>query len=288
MAHDQSAGQQRQTIRNVPISMGSPRFTTMEAGPFLLTRALFSAHDVLSPHIHGRATFAVMLRGSFDVNFLNPAVKRRELDCPAGTILTEPACETHLNHIGSKGAEVMVIQVDLSSPDEFIEPFRPLLDEEINHFRHSAISLNARRLARELSQPDHLSELSAEALALDMLVLAARLKATDSTCRPAWLPRAVDYIRAHFREGLKIAEVAQATGVHPSHLATVFREHHGIPIGEFARRLRLEWAADRLEHTEESISSIAYAAGFSDQTHLTRAFKQYTGATPGAFRRSCK
>jgi AraC family transcriptional regulator len=80
-----------------------------------------------------------------------------------------------------------------------------------------------------------------------------------------WLRLAEDYVRTNFREPLRISEVAEAVGVHPAHLASVFREVHGVPLGTFIRRLRLEWVADRLARSRDSISSIAYAAGFSDR-----------------------
>lgn len=270
---------------SVPVTMGSPEFTTLEAGPFTLTRAWFAADDELAAHIHGKATFGVMLRGSFDLQFSSGALKKREYECPAGTIFTEPAGETHGNRMGTKGAEVVVIQLDPSSGLDTIEPFEPLLTDRINHFRHAAISLNARRLARDVEDPDALSQLSGEALALDMLVQAARLHRPDARDAPAWLDRAEEYVRAHFRASPRISDVAEAAGVHPAHLAAVFRERHDVPLGEFIRRLRIEWAADRLEQTDESISSIAFAAGYADQSHLTRAFKSYVGMPPGAYRR---
>ena len=37
--------------------------------------------------------------------------------------------------------------------------------------------------------------------------------------------------------------------------------------------------------SEESLASIALAAGFADQSHLTRAFKRSMGVTPRAYRR---
>lgn len=269
----------------VPVTMGSPHFQLREVGRFQCTRAWFPPDAVLECHTHDRATFGVMLEGSFDLGFTSGAVRGREFDCTSGTIFTEPAGETHRNRIGTAGAEVMVLQLDPRSDDPTVEGFRALLTDRINHFRHGGIGLQARRMAREIARPDSLSDIAIESLALDMLVQAGRRQRESPAGAPNWLERAEEYARSHFREALRIADVAQAVEVHPAHLATTFRQHHGVPLGQFIRRLRLEWAADRLRRTADGISAIAYAAGFSDQAHLTRAFKAYSGYTPGAYRR---
>jgi AraC family transcriptional regulator len=213
-------------------------------------------------------------------------MRGRELDCPRGTILTEPAGEVHRNRIGAAGAEVMVLQMDPLADDPSIEPFRSVLIDRVNHFRHEGITLQARRLATELALRDSLSPLAAEALTLDMLVLAGRDRRTEASDAPAWLSRAEDYVRARFREHVHVADVADAVGVHPSHVASAFRAHHQVPLGQFVRKLRVEWAAVRLESSEDTISSIAFASGFADQSHLSRTFKRYMGMPPGAYRRA--
>jgi AraC family transcriptional regulator len=74
--------------------------------------------------------------------------------------------------------------------------------------------------------------------------------------------------------------------VHPAHLARAFRQHFRVPLGSYVRRLRLDWAASRLADSAESLANVAVAAGFADQSHLTRAFKRHTGHTPGAYRQA--
>lgn len=266
--------------------MGSPRFVTRDVDELRCTYAWFPAGAELDAHIHDRATFAVMLEGGFDLTFTSPAIRRRRLECGPATVFTEPAGETHGNTIGTGGAAVLVLQVDPDARDSKIEPLRPLLVDRVNHFRSARIVATARRLARELRARDPLSELAMESLALEMLVEAARRDDRWKTSggEPAWLRRAEDYVRDNFRRPLRIADVAEAVGVHPAHLASVFRRVHRVPLGAHIRRLRLEWAAERLAHSSDPIAAIAYAAGFSDQAHLTRAFKKYTGHTPGRYR----
>jgi AraC family transcriptional regulator len=95
-----------------------------------------------------------------------------------------------------------------------------------------------------------------------------------------------------FAEQLTVAEVAAAVGVHPVHLARVFRLHYGMPVGGYVRGLRLDWAAGRLaaadgaDGADQNIAQIALLAGFYDQSHFTRAFKHRFGLTPRAYRRA--
>lgn len=270
----------------VPVTMGSRRFVTRDLDGFRCTHAWFPTGADLEPHIHDRATFGIMLGGGFDLEFTSPAIRHRILECRPGTVFTEPAGEKHGNRIGTAGASVLVVQVDPDAPDPRIEPLRPLLADRINCFPSERIALRARRLARELNDPDPLSDLAIEALALEMLVDAARndTRWTRTGETPPWLRVAEDYVRANFRTKLRIADVAEAAGVHPSHLASVFSRVHGLPLGEFIRRLRLEWAARQLTDSDEPIGTIAFAAGFADQSHFTRAFRRQTGRTPGAYR----
>lgn len=265
--------------------MGSPRFTERDVNRFAVTHAWFPPGAHLEVHVHDRPTFAVILNGSFDLVLTSPGIRRKRLDCSPGTLFTEPAGEKHANLVGAGGASVIVFQPDPAA-SELDEAALGVLDR-INHFRHGGIMGLGRELAREVLEPDGMAPLAAEALALEMLVETARLDARDRWVgeTPPWMTLAIDYVHAHFREPLRIRDVAGVVGVHPAHLAARFRQVHKMSLGAYIRRLRVDWAADRLTGSEESIAAIAYRAGFSDQAHLTRQFKRATGWTPARYRR---
>lgn len=274
-------------ITPVPVTMGSPRFQTQDVSSCVVNLVWFPASTVLEPHFHDRPTFAVILEGGFELRLPNPAIRRSTLRCLPGTVLSQPAGERHANHIAARGARGVVIQPDLGRGDLPRRCARML--DRINHFRDGPIVTQARRLAREMIAPDELSPLALEGLALEMLAEAARLDA-GRDLRPgettAWLSVAVDFVHAHFRENLRIADIAEAADVEPVRLTAHFRNLHRVPLGAYVRRLRLEWATDRLVTTALPIARIAIEAGYADQAHLTRAFKRATGTTPAAYRRT--
>ena len=120
---------------------------------------------------------------------------------------------------------------------------------------------------------------------LEILVVLGRVAREAERAPPPWLLRAREVVHAGFREPLRIADLAREADVHPGHLARAFRQHFRMTLGSYVRNLRLEWVAARLLSSEEPLASLALAAGFADQSHLTRAFKRYSGLTPRAYRR---
>ena len=87
--------------------------------------------------------------------------------------------------------------------------------------------------------------------------------------------------------GAALVELALDIGVHPVHLARVFRKNFDCTVGEFVRRLRIERACKEIAESSAPISEIALALGFYDQSHFSNTFKRFTGMTPAAYRATC-
>ncbi len=82
-----------------------------------------------------------------------------------------------------------------------------------------------------------------------------------------------------------LARLAAATGVGRFQVIRDFREVTGLTPTAFIRdhRVRL---AERLIRAGETLAGAALAAGFADQSHLSRAFKRAHGFTPGSLARA--
>jgi len=145
----------------------------------------------------------------------------------------------------------------------------------------------ATRMYHEFRYVDDVSPLLVEGLGLEILGALFRQADHDSgsrSSRPAWLRQAKDFIHDRFSETVSLTEIAAQAGVHPVHLSRSFRKHYGLSIGEYQRHLRVEHAGRQLRTRRCSLAEIALHAGFSDQAHFSRVFKDYTGLTPARFR----
>ena len=263
--------------------MGSPRFHTMEATGCTIIEAWFPPGAVLEPHTHDGPIFGIMLGGAFQT-----VIAHRQLDCPLATAWVEPQAERHANYIGRDGARVLVVQPD-PSRSELFGPFAKFV-EEVRHLRHGGIAADAWRVAAELTIGDDLSTFAVDGLIQTMLATAARADRPGLTHAPPprWLLQAQERLQACFRDHLSISRLAYEVGVSSWQLARGFRNHLHTSIGSYVRRLRVAWAAERLASTGASLAEIAVAAGFSDQSHLTREFRRQLGVTPHAYRRAAQ
>jgi AraC family transcriptional regulator len=104
---------------------------------------------------------------------------------------------------------------------------------------------------------------------------------------PGYLSRAIEYIEDQLASGaacIRVRDAAMYAGVHPVHLSRVFCRHLGAPVTTWIRRRRTQRAAGALGTSRDSLSSIAAASGFSDQSHMNRVFRQSTGVLPATYR----
>ncbi|HAC06290.1 MAG TPA: hypothetical protein DCF71_10565 [Gemmatimonadetes bacterium] len=128
--------------------------------------------------------------------------------------------------------------------------------------------------------------LGAEELVVEMLAEMGSIQATGKERRaPSWLSRVRDQLHAGYERAIRITDLAHEAGVHPVHLARVFRVHHGCTVGKYVQGLRIEHACGALSESDASLSSIALETGFSDQAHFTHRFKELTGMSPGVYRK---
>jgi len=97
---------------------------------------------------------------------------------------------------------------------------------------------------------------------------------------------ALRFIRAHFRESIRMQDILAAVPMSRSGLEKAFREHYVRPPMEEVRRLRLQEAQRLLRETDDKVHTVARRSGFVTSHNLCRAFQQSLSTTPAQYRRA--
>jgi AraC family transcriptional regulator len=146
----------------------------------------------------------------------------------------------------------------------------------------------ASRLGAEIREPDAVSTFAIEGALLLLLTDLSRLPVLGERRRPRWFKAVEDAIEASVAEPPSVSELAALAGVHASHLLRTFRHYHGCTVAAYVRRQRVERARAEIATSKRPLSMIALDAGFADQSHFTRVFRQAFGETPGQYARSLR
>ena len=98
--------------------------------------------------------------------------------------------------------------------------------------------------------------------------------------------RISDYFRNNFHKPISLKSVAAEFGMSEETIRRIFHRSYGdITPGRLISRLRMQFAVEMLEHTEEPISRIAEKCGYTDPFVFSRAFKRQTGTSPQKHRK---
>jgi AraC-like DNA-binding protein len=114
-------------------------------------------------------------------------------------------------------------------------------------------------------------------------ILACSAEGAVLPQRVSAVERARAYLEAHPTDSVDVEELEAVAGITASHLIRSFSRLVGLPPKSYHAQLRLS-RARRLLAEGRSATWVAYECGFSDQSHLSRRFKESHGVTPGAFR----
>lgn len=250
-----------------------------ELNGFSLTEAIYPPGLRMPRHTHQIAHISFIFQGSY--------IERHPTqtwNCKTSTLVFHPFGLTHSLDFDDAETRIFTVEVKPRWFDYICE--RPEVLNRPAYFYGGLPVCLAVRLLREYRHNDSASPLAMEGLVLEMIAAATHAGANPCERKNSrWLRRTRDFLHAEFAKNLTIEDVAKIAGVHPSHLARAFRAQTGYTIGEYVRRLRIEFASHQLAATDASLGEIAAESGFSDQSHFSRTFKKYLGVTPGEYRK---
>ena len=96
---------------------------------------------------------------------------------------------------------------------------------------------------------------------------------------------AMNFISKNLNRDLSLDEIAAAASFSKFHFHRVFKSVVGETVANFTKRIRLEYAANKLVSSKDSeITTIAIECGFSSSQNFARAFGKHFGITPTEYR----
>lgn len=154
------------------------------------------------------------------------------------------------------------------------------------------LSLGVQAIAQEATQRGAGGRLYVDAVARQIVIHLLRQYCDISLSRPsavsalsaAELRRIEDYVDAHLDHNIGLEDLSAQVTMGVTTFARCFKSSTGVAPYEYVMQRRIDRARDLLEHSHDAIKQIAVNCGFSDQAHLTRAFKKQIGAPPAQFR----
>ena len=97
-----------------------------------------------------------------------------------------------------------------------------------------------------------------------------------------------NYMKQHLSEAFSLEDLAHNAMVSRTCYIEKFKHLFKLTPFEYIRKLRVNHALELLSSTDLSVADIAQACGFSDSAHMIKVFKEDTGLTPTAYRRSVR
>lgn len=261
-------------MRSFPPGYYTGESSTWETANVLLTEVRHAASKSVAEHQHEAPYFSLLLEGSyeewgdgFDLRYepytlvfhsARTLHEDRMLGpCRFFAVDLLPAWESVITELGGTRAHVF----ELTGGD----PVWLVL-----------------RLYREFLARTDGAEFAIEALVYELCALVAK-RSADEPVEPTWLGVADSAVVERFSQPFDLVSLASSIGVHPTHLCRTFRRFRGHTISDAMIRTRVQYVARRMSGSEP-LAEIAVAAGFTDQSHMTRVFKRVTGYSPGDHR----
>jgi AraC family transcriptional regulator len=153
-------------------------------------------------------------------------------------------------------------------------------------------SLLMAEVARGGSQGNLYAESLAQTLVLHLLRTSSTLSAIHPLPARAFtqgqLAKVRDYINDRLDQTIHLSELADVVALSSAHFSRRFKQSTGVAPYHYVIQCRVERANFLLRKGDKTLTEVAEAVGFADQSHLARHFKRIMGVSPNVVLRDAK
>lgn len=120
------------------------------------------------------------------------------------------------------------------------------------------------------------------------LLSGAMLQGLEDEKAMVQTDKVVKFISEHFREPLRMADVAKRFHMSESNFSRNFQRCTGNSFTDFLIRVRVTRACQLLMQNDNNIATICFDVGFNNVANFNRRFLAVKGLTPSAFRQQTR
>ena len=242
---------------------------------------------VREKHWHTSIEIFAVMEGSLDF-FVN----KEEYPLKAGEQIIINSNELHSIHAVEKNKTV-VLQIPLKQFENYFTAQRyirfrgqeELVDKKLASLLRKLYHVySERKIGYEFRTISIFYEIM-YILVKDYRVTETREKDIRHSRRLDALSKITTYMREHYREELKLSDVAATFGYSDAYLSRMFQKYAKINYKTYLQDIRMAYAYRDLLNTDHTISQIALDNGFCSSRGFSREFQKRYGVLPSEMRK---
>ena len=253
-----------------------------------------------SPHWHQEIEVVYVLEGIMQVG-LNDKIYTLK----AHDIFIIGGGEVHYFLSHSQPGQAVLVQFGLSLFDTYSDVMsdrrfvKPLLEHSTRVAGDVDIHREAEKqillLVDEYKKKLHGFQMALKARLYDLMIILLRYvptkrysvqEKTEQLICLERLEEVFQYVEEYYRSEISLESISKVANFSVYHFTRFFKDTTGMSFGQYLSNFRIRKAERYLMNIEDSITEVAYKAGFNSIKTFNRVFKQLKGCSPTEYRKN--
>ena len=98
----------------------------------------------------------------------------------------------------------------------------------------------------------------------------------------------IRYVYNNYSEELTLSKIARLVNMNPSYFSRCFKKTTGIGLMDYVNNIRIKNAVSLISDTNMSLTEIAHACGYNNQSYFCRQFQKIIGCSASKYRNNKK